>query len=320
MSYPAFSPNWLNQFLNDPYAILGVSVAADDQRILKRYRAVAKQLHPDTQITTALEHHDFVHQILPKLVNPAYQRLKREKGRSEVLATLRFKVRRLIRDQQLKPQAEVGRELWKTPEEEVDLVYEHLLSQLCDRQYDSLTCFETITQEITELNLIYLKRKMGEMVIREKRTGLMATSTLTTSPTIDKGTGMTGQTPFINYGDRHFRRAEDYLRAENATAAIQELKEAIKLDAKNSNYHCLIGQAYLLANLPGMARVHIKQALRLEPGHRVALGYARQLNLESIGANPAPSVTMATTSGKKSEVKKNSIWQFILSHIGFPPR
>lgn len=303
MSYPAFSPNWLNQFFNDPYAILGVSVAADDQRILKRYRAVAKQLHPDTQITTPLEHQDFINQVLPKLVNPAYQRLKREKGRSEVLATLRFKVRRLSREQDLKPQTEAGRQLLKTPEEEVDLVYEHGLSQLCDRQYDSLACFETVTQEITELNLIYLKRKMGEMVIREKRTGLMATSTLTSSPSID--TGMTSQSPLINYADRHFRRAEDYLRAQNATAAIQELKDAIKMDPKNSNYHCLMGQAYLLANLPGMAKVHVKQALRLEPGHRVALSYARQLNID---LTPSPRETVGPKPETTAEVKKKSLF------------
>ncbi|MBU6230860.1 MAG: DnaJ domain-containing protein [Cyanobacteria bacterium REEB459] len=315
MSHPAFSPAWLNQCLSDPYAILGVSVAADDQRILRRYRTVAKQLHPDTQMAAPSEHQAFVHQVLPKLVNPAYQRLKREKGRSEVLATLRFKVRRLSRDQQLNPQTEGGRGLLKTPEEEVDLVYEHVLGQLCDRQYGSLAEFEAVTQEITELNLIYLKRKMGEIVIREKRTGLMATSSLTSAPSLD-GALTTDQTPLVNYGDRHFRRAEDYLKAENATAAIQELKDAIKLDPKNSNYHCLIGQAYLLANLPGMARVHVKQALRLEPGHRIAQSYARQLNLDLIDLNPAPARTVGTPPG----VKKNSVWQFILTRMGRSPR
>jgi hypothetical protein len=38
-----FSTEWVHRF-TDPYALLGVSVAADDRRILKRYHAIAKQL------------------------------------------------------------------------------------------------------------------------------------------------------------------------------------------------------------------------------------------------------------------------------------
>ena len=31
----------------DPFSLLGISVSADEKRIAKRYRFVAKQLHPD---------------------------------------------------------------------------------------------------------------------------------------------------------------------------------------------------------------------------------------------------------------------------------
>ncbi|MEL7050973.1 MAG: J domain-containing protein, partial [Cyanobacteria bacterium J06588_5] len=31
----------------DPFALLGIAVSADEKRIAKRYRQVAKQLHPD---------------------------------------------------------------------------------------------------------------------------------------------------------------------------------------------------------------------------------------------------------------------------------
>jgi curved DNA-binding protein CbpA len=47
MTQLLFSPEWLN-LLTDSYAVLGVSVAADERRVLKRYRSVAKLLHPDS--------------------------------------------------------------------------------------------------------------------------------------------------------------------------------------------------------------------------------------------------------------------------------
>jgi len=280
MSYPAFSPDWLNQFSSDPYAILGVSVAADERRILTRYRSVAKRLHPDAQFSAADPQQEFVSQVLSKLVNPAYQRLKQEKGRSETLATLRFKVRRFTREQELEPRTDAGQRLLSIVEAEVDLVYEDQLGQLCQSQYDSPEAFELYTGQIAELNLIYLRRKMGTVVMREKRTGLMATSMATTPPTTAAEPSSTNSHLSISYADRHFKRAQEYLRTKNITAALQELKDAIKLDPKNSNYHCLIGQVYLLANLPGMAKVHFKQALRLDPTHGIALKYAQQLNLD----------------------------------------
>lgn len=313
MSYSAFSPDWLNQFSSDPYAILGVSVAADERRILTRYRSVAKRLHPDAQFSAPSSHQEFVGQVLSKLVNPAYQRLKQEKGRSEILATLRFKVRRLTREQELKPQTDAGQRLLSIVEAEVDVIYEDQLGQLCQSQYDSPEAFELYTGQIAELNLIYLRRKMGTVVMREKRTGLMATSMATTPTSTVSEPSSTNPHVSISYADRHFKRAQEYLRTKNVTAALQELKDAIKLDPKNSNYHCLIGQVYLLANLPGMAKVHLKQALRLEPTHGIALKYAQQLNLDlsslTIDTNAAPQARPPIPA----ENRKNSLFGGIFS-------
>ncbi|HIK45902.1 MAG TPA: DnaJ domain-containing protein [Leptolyngbyaceae cyanobacterium M65_K2018_010] len=278
MSQAPFSPEWLNQF-TDPYAVLGVSVAADERRLLKRYHLVAKRLHPDVQTAQAPEQREFVQQVLTKLVNPAYQRLKQEKNRSETLATLRFKVRRLSRDHQLNLEDEASRRLLKVPEAEVDVAYEHALEQLSNRQYSSAADFERCTQALGELNLAYLKRKMGDAIIREKRSGLIGASAPKpasepqTSPKPESSSAST-------YAERHYQRAQEYLKAQNLAAAIQELKDAIKLEPHNSHYHCLMGQAYLHNKLTGMAKVHFKQALRLNPQHGVALKYARQLQID----------------------------------------
>ncbi|MGB3312627.1 MAG: tetratricopeptide repeat protein [Nodosilinea sp.] len=284
MPHAAFSPEWLKRF-TDPYALLGVSVAADDRRILKRYRTVAKQLHPDTLLNVAPELCQFAGQVLPKLVNPAYQRLKQDKGRNEVLALLRFKVRRLSRDQQLNPTSEQSKKLLALPDPEVDVFYEQAVDQVCDRQYKSVGDFEACTQQLSELNLVYLRRKMGAPVIREKRAGLITPATLAPESLADVPSGSKAAAGLM-YAERHYSRAQEYLKGKNVQAAIQELKDALKIDPQNSSYHCLMGQAYLISKLTGMAKVHFKQALRLNPKNVVALKYAKQLNVTVTDAQP----------------------------------
>jgi len=274
-SFP--SQDWLKQF-SDPYAVLGVSVAADDRRILKRYRQVAKQLHPDVQALKEGVDSQFINLLLTRLVNPAYQRLKQERGRAETLATLRFRVRRLSRNQRLEAKSAKAKELMTVAEPEVDTFYEQALDKLAMDQYASQTAFETTTRQIAELNLIYLRRKMGEPVIREKRTGLVSAAEVNSvSLTNSQGTA---EPATVNYADRHVQRARAYLKSQNYVAAIQELRDAVRIEADNSDYHVLLGRAYMMNNLPGMAKVHFRQALRLDPRHSLALKYAQQLKLD----------------------------------------
>ncbi len=306
MTPPPLSPAWFSQF-TDPYAVLGVSVTADDRRILKRYHQVAKRLHPDVQNAPSAEADAFANQALPKLVNPAYQRLKQEKQRSEILAMLRFKVRRLAREGKFQPQCKESQHLQTVPEAEVDTVYEHTLQLLSTTQYDSAEDFTACTHRISELNLVYFQRKIGETIIREKRVGVMkspiAGRTVTSS---DGGASQAtmGQGSVVDsapaYADRHYQRAREYLQGKNAPAAIQELRDALKLEPKNSNFHSLMGQAYLLNKLPGMAKVHFKQALRIDPNNVVAQKYARQLKIDIEPTAPTQSAPPSTTAPAKS--------------------
>lgn len=274
-----FSKEWIQQ-LSDPYAILGVSVTADDRRILKRYRQVAKQLHPDVQAMQSEENRLFAKEVLTRLINPAYQKIKQDKGRNETLATLRFKVRRLNRKQALQATSKAAQALENISEAEIDIFYEKSLNQLISQQFDSEKAFNSVTVQIGELNLIYLKRKMGEPVIREKRTGLMTAPSTTRSNPVDTPPPAPESASNLDYAERHCQRAQQYLRAKNYTAAIQELKDAVRIHPRNSQYHCMLGQAYLLNNLPGMAKVHIKQALRLNPQQPRAQKYAQQLGID----------------------------------------
>jgi Tfp pilus assembly protein PilF len=95
------------------------------------------------------------------------------------------------------------------------------------------------------------------------------------------------------YADRHYQRATQYANQNNWPNCVQELREAIKLEPKNSDYHALIGVAYFEQNFTGMATVYIRQALKLNPQHPVALKYTAKLNING-SKNPNPkSVPMS---------------------------
>ncbi len=286
MSQIPFSTDWLKQF-SDPYAVLGLSVAADDRRVLKRYRTVAKLLHPDTYSTADPETKDLAIQLFARLVNPAYQRLKQEKGRAEIVATLRFRVRRMTREQPLEPQGKAARQLLKVPVPSVDVFYEQQISELVQFQFEPLTQFETITQQLEELNLVYLQLKMGEPMIREKRTGIVSAAQakpMQFTPVPPSPEALT-----VNYAQRHYQRAQEYMKKSNWPLAVQELRDAIRIESNQSEYHSLLATAYLMQNLPKAATAYFRQALKLNPNDPLALSYAKRLKIEVEAPNPNPT-------------------------------
>lgn len=287
MTSSAFTSDWIQKLSADPYAILGVSVTADERRISKRYRQVAKQLHPDQQLNADQAIREFSGQILTRLVNPAYQRLKQDKGRLETLATLRFKVRRLEREKKIIARGSLERQLMEVDESEIEIFYEKALSELSETQYTSAKAFAEQTHAMAELNLVYLRRKMGEPVIREKRTGLIPaepakqTAPMPTpaGPPAASAAAMNGEAPQVNYAQRHISRAKVYIANKSYPQAIQELRDAVRIESNNSSYHAMLGQAYLLQKMVGMAKVHFRQALKLDATNDVALKYAKKLEI-----------------------------------------
>lgn len=273
-----FSPDWLRQF-SDPYAVLGLSVTADDRRVLKRYHNVAKFLHPDSFTNADPATREVASQIFARLVNPSYQKLKQEKGRAEHMALLRFRVRRASRDEPFSPQSDVARQLTGVALTEIDVFYEQAIDKLAADQYRLLEQFATITQDLGELNLIYLRLKMGEPIIREKRSGIVPATPAGRVATVVLPQRDEEKDPAEDYDRRHYRRAEEYVRKANWSLAIRELQEAIKLKPTQSEYHSLLAKAYLMQDLPIMAKVHFRQALKLNPKDPLAVEYAKKLQI-----------------------------------------
>jgi len=268
-------PDWFDK-LTDPYAVLGLALTADDQRVLKRYRQVAKILHPDHRDQDDAATREIAGQLLSRLVNPAYQRLKQEKGRSEYKVVLRIQVRRFYREG-WQPAGVLASQLIRQPIHQVDMFYEHSIGELAEVQYQSLAEFADIAEQLHELNLVYFRLNLGEKPVTEKRTGLVAAKDVRSTPLASLT--LHPEMPTETYAQRHYRRAQDYISKQNWPFAVQELRDAIKLEPSNSDYHALLSLAYFHQKLFGMAKVHCRQALKLNPQNTLATKYAAKLDV-----------------------------------------
>lgn len=281
----------------DPFALLGVSVSADEKRIAKRYRQIAKYLHPDALATSSADDvmsSAIASKVIARIVNPSYQKLKHEKSRQETLATIRLRVRRLVRTEKLVPTFQSAQQLSKVADENVDIFYEQALTHISKSQFQSLEQLHTHSLEISQLNLVFLSRRLENLVIRPKRVGLMATAVTPTAaapapiatsalnhhtPDTAAGTSPEEENPDIDYVSKHTKRAKTYLIKGNYEMAVQELREAIKIAPRDPELHSMIGQTYYKQKLSGMAKSHFRQALKLKPTHKVALKYSKLLGI-----------------------------------------
>lgn len=318
----------------DPFALLGASVSADEKRIAKRYRQIAKFLHPDA--LASLLSADVIPppseqkmelklaaEVIARIVNPSYQKLKQEKGRLEALATLRFRVMRLARTQKLVPTFTHAQQLSTIEDSEIDVFYEQARSHLAEQQFQSLVGLHAIALEMGQLNLVFLHRKLEISVIKPKHTGLIIktvtpTAALTESlqemmatrqpspeepssepPATQNGPAIVSA---VDYAHKHTARAKTYLSQQNYEMAVQELREALKIAPQSPEIHSMIGQAYYKQALLGMAKAHFKQALKLKPTHKVALKYGKMLGLEMLGLLEPASSSPKNRSKKTASI------------------
>lgn len=276
MPQSAFSPEWLNQF-SDPYAVLGLSVAADDRRVLKRYHGIAKLLHPDSSNPTNSTDRTFAEQLLARLINPAYQQLKQEKSRSERMALLRLQAKRLHQAETRLPSGSLAHQLLRVLVQELDVFYEQAIAKLAELQFQPLSQFEATTQQLAELNVLYLHLKANDPQLREKPTGIIASQQAKPAQ-FAPSTVETAEIA-VSYAQRHYQRAQEYSKKGIWSQVVMELRDAIRLEPDRSEYHSLLAKSYLMQNLPGMAKVHFRQALKFNPNDALALQYAAKLNL-----------------------------------------
>jgi tetratricopeptide (TPR) repeat protein len=308
MTQITFSNDWL-ELLNDPYAVLGLSLTADDKLILKHYRDLAKQLHPDRYGQADPKQQEFVGHLVARLLNPAYAKLKQLRDRTELLVLLRMQVQQL--GQTFTPTSEVARMLIQQPTASAELFYEQQVAHLSEQQYESFSQFGNITHQLHELNLVYLQRKLGAVAKPATVNDLAAKPAPRNplTPAAASAAAVSTARPAVataappestispaeaarkvqeGYALRHYERAQQYLEKGAYDKAVQEMKDALRLVADKSEYHAMLSYAYLLQDLPGMAAVYCRQALKLNPEDIRARKLAQKLAIALPGAAPEP--------------------------------
>ncbi|MEH2280752.1 MAG: DnaJ domain-containing protein [Nostoc sp.] len=308
MSQTFLPPKWFKQ-LCDPYAVLGISVSADDRQIFKRYHTLAKLLHPDRHTKSCNPDQELATAILSYLINPAYEQLKHRHKRLIAIAMLRSDAR-VLQHQALSVQNAIAKEITEMSPPQAELFYEEAIACYAEAQYKSLHQFYQVTQQISILNLVYLQLHKPDLFLQQKPLRIIPEVEVKPVESLDEKTNV--KPVLTNYAQRHYQRAIEYVRLANWDLAVQELRDAIKLEPNNSNYYALLGLVHLKQKFIGMAKVYIRQALKLNPQDSLALKYAPGLKIQP-GENTNPKSMAKALSiaallsrfnqGKRSQVK-----------------
>jgi tetratricopeptide (TPR) repeat protein len=309
MSQSFLPPEWLEQ-LCDPYAVLGISVSADERQIYKRYHTLAKLLHPDRYAKSSNPEQELATAIFSHLINPAYEQLKYRDKRLIAIAMLRSDAR-VLQQQALSVQSAIAEEIMEMSAPQAELFYEEAIACYAEAQYKSLHKFSQVTQQIRILNLAYLRLHKPDFFLAQLPIPIIPEVEFKpVELTLNEKANV--KPVLTNYAQRHYQRAIEYVKLAKWPLAVQELRDAIKLEPNNSDYYALLGLVHLKQKFIGMARVYIRQALKLNPQHSLALKYACKLKIQpGENTNPksmAKAVSIAAllsrfNEGKRSQVK-----------------
>jgi curved DNA-binding protein CbpA len=285
MSFQINRGLFLLEFI-DHHAVLGVPIDADAQVIRKRYLKIARRLHPDSCGDQGEENKERASQFLSKLVNPSWEKLSQEKERTEYDLLLKLKGQQAA-NQSSFDLGNLGKELSTASNPEH--FYRASLKGLADRQYEYLDQLLEITGQISELNMIYLIRKGGDINLSSNNanknqiftgSNLPDSSQSSSSPqAMAKPSASPRRESVV---DQYYRRGEEYATKNNFAQAVLELRDGLKIEPNNSRCHALLGMVYLRQNQATMARIHVNKALEKDPENEIALLAKQRLEQDQL--------------------------------------
>jgi curved DNA-binding protein CbpA len=262
--------------LTDYHAILGLPFDADTKQIRQRYLKVAQRLHPDTCKAKSDAEKKKANEILSKLVNPAYEKLSKEPSRIEHLIILSQTGKTLSLDRvKTTLTGEAAQQLAQSLAN-AEQLYQKLLKSLSNEQFSSINSILPTIARLSELNLVFLALKQGQLdrpVAKTAPPSAIKTTTMTSGAfkNTDKETSVS---PVANY----IRRAQEHLDKNNPNQALAEMRDALKLEPNNSTCHGLMGLAYLKQNQVTMAKVHINKAWQSNAQDPIAIKAKQELD------------------------------------------
>jgi curved DNA-binding protein CbpA len=257
----------------DYHAILGIPVDAEVKDIRKRYLSIARRLHPDSCVTENETDRQRAAEFLSKLVNPAYEKLSQEKNYTEYCVVLRLKGQQALKQQDtVALNGDLARRL--AAASDLDTSYRAAVRSLAENQYQHLNETAEYIGQISELNLVYLMRKesRGES-IAPSRSAPTNGATATPSATAPAPPPKAPPAPPTRDAliAAYLRRAQEFETKQNFPRAIQELRDALRMEPTSSVCHSRLGVIYWKTKQATMAKIHFNKALELDPQDAVAL-------------------------------------------------
>lgn len=290
----------------DQHAILGVPVDADTQTIRKRYLKIARRLHPDSCASESEDDKKRASEFLSKLVNPAWEQLSQEKERVDYDLTLKMIATKRANPAEMEL-GSFGKELLTASNP--DHFYRTSLKSLAEKQFEHLDRTLDIIGQISELNIIFLIRKDGQVASPSAAkkpiytgSNIPDSSQSSVRPTAGRSTASQQQETVT---DQYCRRAEGYVAKNNFAQAVLELRDALQMDPKNSRCHALLGSVYLKQKQATMARIHFDKALESDPQNEMAIEGKKQLEAQKTGSKPTTPTAQTTKAGAKPPTQKS---------------
>lgn len=290
----------------DHHAVLGVPLDATASDVRKRYLKISRRLHPDSCRTEPEEVKQQASQLFAKLVNPAYEQLFADQTRAEHNALLsRISKRLILEKDKVQIHSELAKKLMKAGN--IEQEYKTALQSLIEKQYESIDEVLDNIAQISELNLVYLQRRVGQGTnAKPAQPAAQPAATVggTNNSTMAKpGTGAMSfaekkvEKPENSAAETYCRRAEEYLEKNVMSKAILELKDALKMEPNSSRCHGLLAMAYFRQDQMTMAKIHMNQAFKLNPEEPKALEVKKMME---------KMVDKAAAAAKKKEAEKSS--------------
>lgn len=294
----------------DHYAVLGVTLDASASEIRKRYLKIARSLHPDARGQGA----DVAQasQLLSKLVNPAYETLSQDKEREEYRLLVRLVSQRVTMEPNQQMHTAKAKELLSASKD-FDALYKEMVAELAEGQYQALDHVQAVVEQLSELNLAYLLRQETAASAPQQKFATSQTAqksapapvqpppsspkTAVTSPSV--APPPPSKPPVDSFVSQYVRRAEELMAKNRYQQAIQELRDGLKLDPKSSQCQSLLGSIYLKQKQTKMAKIHFRQALKLEPGDVNALKGMEKITKLEKAAQSTSSQNAQQSSGRK---------------------
>jgi len=269
--------------VNDYFAVLGLPLTTNVVDIRKKFLSLAKSLHPDVFALSELQR-DWAEKYFAKMASPSYKILNNDNSRDEYFATLRYLASDLKKlETAPEVQSELAQKLLKFPHE---VNYNQYVNELAAKQYKSLSKALEFTNELSELNLIFLYTQT--QIGQPARVSQEPIVSLPTPP----------PQPKISKAQPKIAIAEALITKKKWAEAIAELKLAEKLDPTSSQVFALMGIVYLGQKSATMAKSCFQKALKLNPKDEIALKY-------TTGKEPPSPPPAKDVKDKNAQAKKD---------------